>query len=121
MSGHGIHVSGIIAAEANNKQGITGAAGTLNVKIIPIKVLDSNGEGESDIIAEGIKYEADEGADVINMSFDAAEQDPDIDSAIQYAKSKEIFMVAAVGNNSISCNNDTPVSDSGVFTVSFYL
>lgn len=49
------HVSGIIAAEADNKQGITGVAVTLDVKIIPIKVLDLNGEGESDIIAKGIK------------------------------------------------------------------
>lgn len=117
-NGHGTHVSGIIAAQADNKQGITGIAGSLDVKIIPVKVLDSNGEGESDIIAKGIRYAADEGADIINMSFDAAGHDVDIDNAIQYAKSKGVFMVAAAGNNSTNCDVDTPASDSGVFTVS---
>jgi subtilisin family serine protease len=117
-NGHGTHVSGIIAAEANNKQGITGVTGSLDVKIIPVKVLDSNGEGTSDVIAKGIRYAADNGADIINMSFDASEKDVDIDSAIQYAKSKGVFMVAAAGNSSSSCDADTPASDSGVFTVS---
>ena len=44
-NGHGTHVSGIIAAEMNNNEGIVGIAGSLDVSIIPIKVLDYEGQG----------------------------------------------------------------------------
>jgi len=44
-NGHGTHVSGIIAAEMNNGEGIVGVAGTLDVRIIPIKVLEREGYG----------------------------------------------------------------------------
>lgn len=116
-NGHGTHVSGIIAAQANNNQGITGVAGGLDVKIIPIKVLNSNGEGDTDIIAKGIRYAADAGADIINMSFGAEEKDVDIDNAIQYARSKGVFMVAAAGNDSKNASLYSPAGNEGVFTV----
>lgn len=117
-NGHGTHVSGIIAAQANNNQGITGVTGSLDVKIIPIKVLNSNGEGETDIIAKGIRYAADAGADIINMSFGSPEQDIDIDSAVQYARSKGVFMVAAAGNDGRNADIYSPAGDQGVYTVS---
>lgn len=117
-NGHGTHVSGIIAAEANNKRGIAGIVGNLDVKIIPVKVLDSNGEGDSDVIARGIKYAADEGADIINLSFGASEKSTDIEDAIQYARAKGVFVVAAAGNDDVDCDNSSPAGDNGVFTVS---
>lgn len=117
-NGHGTHVSGIIAAQANNNLGMTGVTGQLDVKIIPIKVLNSNGEGDTDIISKGIRYAADAGADIINMSFGAPGQDVDIDSAVQYARSKGVFMVAAAGNDSSNADNYSPAGDQGVFTVS---
>lgn len=116
-NGHGTHVSGIIASEANNNQGISGVAGSLNVKIIPLKVLNSKGEGQSDIIAKAIRYAADKGADIINMSFGANGQDVDIDSAVQYAISKGVFVVAAAGNEAVNADSYTPAGDKGVFTV----
>lgn len=48
---------------------LVGTTGNLDVKIIPVKVLDSSGTGYSDIIAEGIQWAADKGADIINLSF----------------------------------------------------
>jgi subtilisin family serine protease len=116
-NGHGTHVSGIIASEANNNQGIAGIAGSLKVKIIPLKVLDSKGEGQSDIIAKAIRYAVDNGADIINMSFGTNGQDTDIDSAVQYALSKGVFVVAAAGNDAANADNYTPAGDKGVFTV----
>lgn len=116
-NGHGTHVSGIIAAEANNQKGISGITGYLDVKIIPVKVLNSKGEGESDIIAKGIEYAADKGADIINLSFGCQQKSVDIENAIQYAKSKGALVVAASGNDNSICDNDSPAGDEGAFTV----
>lgn len=115
-NGHGTHVSGIIAASANNNVGISGITGTLDVKIIPIKVLDSNGNGETNNIVKGIKYAADNGADVINLSLGTNSKSKSIADAITYAKSKGVFVVAAAGNDGESSDNVSPASD-GAFTV----
>ncbi len=114
---HGTHVAGIIAAEANNKQGVAGITGSLDVKIIPVKVLNSKGEGESDVIAKGIEYAADKGADIINLSFGCNEDSTDIENAIQYARNKGAFIVAAAGNDNINCDNSSPAGDTGAYTV----
>ncbi|MDG5856070.1 S8 family peptidase [Clostridium beijerinckii] len=115
-NGHGTHVSGIIAANANDNIGIAGIDGTLDVKIIPIKVLDSNGEGDINDIVNGIKYAADNGADIINLSFGANEKSKLISEAISYAKSKGVFVVAAAGNDNEDSDNISPAGD-GAFTV----
>ena len=115
-NGHGTHVSGIIAANANDNIGIAGIDGTLDVKIIPIKVLNSNGEGEVNDIVRGIKYAADNGADIINLSFGANEKSKSIAEAISYAKSKGAFVVAAAGNDNEDSDNISPAGD-GAFTV----
>lgn len=115
-NGHGTHVSGIIAANANDNIGIAGIDGTLDVKIIPIKVLDSNGEGDVNDIVKGIKYAADNGADIINLSFGANEKSKSIAEAISYAKSKGAFVVAAAGNDNEDSDNISPAGD-GAFTV----
>lgn len=115
-NGHGTHVSGIIAASANNNVGISGITGTLDVKIIPIKVLDSSGNGETNNIVRGIKYAADKGADVINLSLGTNSKSKSIADAINYAKSKGVFVVAAAGNDGESSDNVSPASD-GAFAV----
>lgn len=117
-NGHGTHVSGIIAAEANNGIGISGVVGTLDVKIIPVKVLDSNGEGQSDIVATGIKYAVDKGADIINLSFGGVGESDQIKDALTYAKSKGVFVVAASGNENTDCSNYEPAGDVNAYTVS---
>lgn len=118
-NGHGTHVSGIIAAEANNNEGITGIVGALDVKIIPIKVLDAQGEGEADVVAKGIKYAADNGADIINLSFGTEGESRDIESAIAYAKEKGVFIVVAAGNDNSDADLYTPAGDDkDVYTVS---
>jgi subtilisin family serine protease len=115
-NGHGTHVSGIIAASANNGIGISGITGTLDVKIIPVKVLDKNGEGETGNIVKGIKYAVDNGADIINLSFGTDGKVKSIADAINYAKSKGAFVVAASGNDGGDSDNLSPAGD-GAFTV----
>ncbi|WP_315067677.1 S8 family peptidase [uncultured Clostridium sp.] len=115
-NGHGTHVSGIIAASANNNIGVSGITGILNIKILPVKVLDENGEGEVSNIVKGIKYAVDNGADIINLSFGTNSKSKEIEEAINYAKSKGVFVVAAAGNDGESDDNSSPASD-GAFAV----
>ncbi|ERI95629.1 putative thermostable alkaline protease [Clostridiales bacterium oral taxon 876 str. F0540] len=115
---HGTHVAGIIAADGANSIGITGVVGNADVKIIPIKVLDKNGQGSSDIIAKGIKYAADKEADIINFSVGFDVKDEFIRQAIRYARTKGSFVVVSAGNNNINCDNSSPAGDEGAYTVS---
>jgi subtilisin family serine protease len=66
-NGHGTHVSGIIAATADNNIGIAGIAP--NSKILPVKVANSRGGATLEDILAGLRYAADMGADVINVSM----------------------------------------------------
>ena len=65
--GHGTHVAGTIAQSTNNKLGVAGVA--FGVSIMPIKVLSARGSGSMAGIAQGIRWAADHGAHVINMSL----------------------------------------------------
>ncbi|GKX65703.1 S8 family peptidase [Inconstantimicrobium mannanitabidum] len=116
--GHGTHVSGIITTNTKDNYGLMGITGQLNVQILPVKVLDSNGSGDSDIIAQGITYAVDKGADIINMSFGGEGTSPEINNAIQYAVQKGVIVVAAAGNDNTDCSTFTPASLDNVLTVS---
>jgi subtilisin len=94
VNGHGTHVAGTIAAE-NNGTGITGIAH--NAQIMPVKVLGDNGSGTSLGVAQGIRYAADNGADVINLSLGGG-YSAEIESAIAHAVSKGAIVVMAAGN-----------------------
>ncbi|KZL92441.1 S8 family peptidase [Clostridium magnum] len=122
-NGHGTHLSGIITtnttvSSSSTTTGLLGIVGNLDVKIIPVKVLDSSGSGDSDIIAKGIKWAADKGADVINLSLGMKGTIPEIDYAIQYATDKGTLVVVAAGNDNVDCSNYSPASNSNVYTVS---
>ena len=94
VHGHGTHVAGTIAAD-DNGFGATGVAP--DAKILPIKVLGDNGSGSSLDVAAGIRYAADMGAHVINLSLGGGYSSA-IESAISYAQSIGSFVVAAAGN-----------------------
>src|SRR6476469_9823488 len=98
LDGHGTHVAGAIAAERNNF-GITGIA--YNAKIMPVRVLNTFGSGSPNNVAAGIRYAADNGANVINLSL---KKDDDtfnqLTDAIQYANNKGSVVVMAAGNSS---------------------
>jgi serine protease len=98
---HGTHVTGTIAQKTNNKRGVTGLA--YGVRIMPLRVLDRNGNGVGSDIARAIRYAVRHGADVVNMSveFDLSEKArniPDVIKALRYADRKGVVMVAASGN-----------------------
>ncbi len=100
-NGHGTHVASTIAEATNNGVGLTGLA--YGARIMPVRVLDSAGEGNAVDIAAGIRYAARRGAQVINLSleFDSdvtAADIPQLLSAISYAKARGAVVVGASGN-----------------------
>src|SRR4051795_466872 len=102
---HGTHVTGTIAQQTNNARGVTGLA--YNVKIMPLRVLDSEGNGDGADIARAIRYAVRHKANVINMSveFDTslkAGDIPEVIAALHYAARKKVTLVAASGNEGIS-------------------
>lgn len=119
---HGTHVSGIIAAVTNNGVGVAGTAP--DAKIMPIKALE-DGSGAFEDIANGIRYAADHGADVVNLSLGAVPGgqaltltgvESSVTDAIAYASSKGVLVVAAAGNESFPVC-DTPSFENGAVCV----
>ncbi|MEN9746877.1 MAG: hypothetical protein RL729_1349 [Actinomycetota bacterium] len=106
--GHGSHVAGIIAAAANN--GIGGSGVAPNAKILPIKVLDQAGQGDARDVAAGVRFAADSGAKVINLSLGGATESPSLTQAIQYANDKGALVVAAAGNGGATDKPKWPAS-----------
>lgn len=95
-NGHGTHVAGIIAAAANNNSGVAGLAA--QVKLLPLKVLDAQGNGSYYNIAIAIRRAADSGAQVINLSLGGFAADLLLEDAITYAVMRKAFVAAAAGN-----------------------
>jgi subtilisin family serine protease len=92
---HGTHVAGIICAE-NNAIGMVGVAP--KAQIIPVKVLDEKGSGNFTVVAQGIRWAVDNGADIISMSLGSPNPLAGIRKAIQYAASKGVPVFVAAGN-----------------------
>ena len=99
--GHGTHVASTIAEATNNGRDLTGLA--YGARIMPIRVLDSEGEGDSATIARGVRWATDRGADVINLSLEfsadvRAREIPALLRAIRYAHARGVMVVGASGN-----------------------
>ncbi len=110
---HGTHVSGIIAAARNNGKGMDGVAD--NVRIMSLRAVPDGDEHDKDI-ALAIRYAADNGAQVINMSFGKgfSPEKKWVDEAVKYAESKGVLLVHAAGNDAKNIdtmfNYPTPVA-----------
>src|SRR5205085_5982204 len=94
---HGTHVTGTIAQMTNNKIGVAGVA--RNVKIMPLKVLSGSGSGSVAGIADAIRYAADNGAKVINMSLGGPFPSKALKNAVAYAHKKGVTIICAAGND----------------------
>lgn len=97
---HGTQVAGVIAAKGDNGAGMAGTC--WRCRVLPIKVLDSTGQGWTSDIAEGIRRATEQGADVINMSFGGPWDDTAIAAAVVDARKKGVVLVAAAGNEGLN-------------------
>jgi subtilisin family serine protease len=114
-NGHGTHVAGTAAAETSNGSG--GAGTCPGCRIMPIRVLDNNGSGTLANVANGITYAADRGAKVINLSLGGAGSST-LQSAIDYAAAKGVFLACAAGNsNTSSTSSAYPGAYANCFAV----
>lgn len=97
-NGHGTHIAGTIAEKTNNGIGLAGLA--YRARLMPVRVLDRHGAGEADDIARGIRFAVDNGADVINMSFNfgCGKRVPGINDELRRAYRKGVVTVASIGN-----------------------
>lgn len=86
--GHGTFISSIILVN------------TRDTRIMPVRVLNSDGSGVAANVAKGIRYAADQGAHIINLSLSGDTDDPALRDAVSYAASKGVVLIAAAASNS---------------------
>jgi subtilisin family serine protease len=100
--GHGTHVAGIVAA-IRNGSGVDGVAPA--VRIMPLRAVPDGDERDKDV-ANAIRYAADNGARIINMSFGKSHspQKSVVDEAVRYAESKGVLIVHGAGNDGNDLN-----------------
>ena len=99
---HGTVVAGVAAAIGNNGIGIAGM--TWHAKIMPLRVLDQNGSGNTVDVTRAIEYAVANGADIINLSFVGDTFDLGLEQALERAYQKGLIIVAAGGNEDIQGN-----------------
>jgi type VII secretion-associated serine protease mycosin len=120
-NGHGTHVAGIIAAILDNNEGIAGLAP--EVTILPVRVMNARGKGSDRAIARGIRFAADRGAKVINLSLGATltlnadEPSALVNDAIIYAQQQGALVVVAAGNDAVPLPNAIAVDNPDVLVV----
>ena len=101
-NGHGSHVTGILAAAGNNGYGIAGI--DWNAVIMPLKILDSQGNGTTTAAVSAVYFAVDHGAKVINASWGGDIFSQAMLDALNYANAHGVVFVTAAGND--TSNND---------------
>ncbi len=96
--GHGTHVTGTIAQTTDNSFGVAGIA--FDATILPVKIADDYGILPLDAVVDGIVWAADNGAQVMNMSFGGGHATA-MEDAINYALGQGVVLVAAAGNGGV--------------------
>ena len=117
-AGHGTFVVGIITAKTNNGLGMASIGREL--KIVPVKVFNTHGNSTLDMVASAIIYSADQGVNIINMSWgtNAPIRDvPLLREALDYAYAKGVILVAAAGNSGTNLSGFWPATYDKVISV----
>ena len=113
-NGHGTAVAGVIAAASDNAIGVAGYC--WQCRLMPVKVLGTDGSGFASTVAQGIVWATDHGARVINASLGGPDYDAADAAAAQYATAHGALVVAAAGNDG-SPFLDYPAALPGVLSV----
>ncbi|MDD5626134.1 MAG: S8 family serine peptidase [Patescibacteria group bacterium] len=93
---HGTLIAGIIAGIGDNLEGTSGIA--FKSKIMPLRVLNSEGSGTVEHVIQAVKYAVDNGAKVINLSFVGTNKSYFLAEALKNAWQRGVIIVAAGGN-----------------------
>jgi subtilisin family serine protease len=96
-NGHGTHVAGIIGAEPDNHVGISGVH--WDIQIMPLRFLGADGGGSTSHGIQTVLYAANNGAQILNMSWGSSNRSRALKDALQYASNKGVLLLAAAGNN----------------------
>jgi subtilisin family serine protease len=119
-NGHGTHVTGIVGAATGNDVGVAGVAPA--ARLMPVRVLDADGQGLASGVAAGIDWARTHGADVINLSLGSevpiagAADSGELDAAMRRALDAGIVVVAAAGNNGVPVC-EQPAASAGLLCV----
>lgn len=113
--GHGTFVAGVIAASQDNGIGIAGI--NPHAQIMVLKALNSFGHSRASYLARAIVYAADNGARIINMSVGGKNLTRIEQEAIDYARSRDVLIVVASGNEGIDVSEFGPAGADGVIAV----
>jgi len=105
MTGHGTHVSGIVIQVAPD------------ASILPVKVLDSDGVGNAFVVAAGIYYALEQGANIINLSLGSTHQSRTVSDAVAFADARGVPVVAAAGNSGVEVPEEYPAADDAAVSV----
>lgn len=116
--GHGTAVAGLVAATDTEASGVTGAAP--GARLMIVRVLGDDGEGNTEQLAQGIAYAVRNHASVINCSVNSEFDSPAVDAAIASANDAGIPVVAAAGNDSLDLdeNQTYPASTDSAAVIS---
>ena len=96
LTGHGTHVAGIVASRSDGV-GSTGVA--FQARIMPLRVLDANGNGRTSNVAAAIFYAVDQGANIVTLSLSSDGYSASIYNALEYARDHNVFVTVAAGND----------------------
>ncbi len=115
LSGHGTHISGVIASCTDNGIGIAGVSP--NARIMPLKVANFIGQAGSASVAAAIHYAVDHGARIINLSL-GSELVTDLERrAAEYARERDVLIIVSAGNRGVSAERQGYPSLPGVLVV----
>jgi thermitase len=103
LYGHGTHIAGIIAAYSDNGLGVVGVAP--QSLLLNVKVAEDDGRCRASVVAKGIIWAVDNGAEVINISIEIREPSAELEAAVNYAWNNGAIVIAAAGNE----GSQTPV------------
>ncbi|MCU0859553.1 MAG: S8 family serine peptidase [Thermoplasmata archaeon] len=93
---HGTHVAGVVGAATDNSEGMAGLA---QVRLMAVKVMNESGEGTDATVSAGLRWAADNGADIVVMSLGVEGISITLQNAVNYAAGNGVVMVAASGNS----------------------
>jgi subtilisin family serine protease len=118
-NGHGTFVARVAAAAGNDGTGIAGACWTC--RILPVRVLDASGDGDTGAVSDGVHFAIDQGADIINLSLAGDNSSITLTAAILRAQAAGIPVIAAAGNQTLPGQTLTvpqyPAAIPGVISV----